>query len=383
MTKASAPRRRLREALPELLYELRIEKGTPARHGVAVGLGAFIGCLPLYGLHLPLCLAAAHLARVNKLLCYLAAYVNNPLTAPWITLAEIEVGHYLMHGRMIPLTLAAVREASLWELGVGLIIGSLAFAAVAGVLAGLGTFAWLHATRVPPRVGALVETAARPYVGSGMRHWEFVRAKLLWDPVFLGTLQAGLLPSGGRLLDIGTGRGILLSLLVAAQRQHAAEEWPDGWPPPPTALPLVGIELRRGHAAVAARALGEHAQIDRADALGHVLPSCRSATLLDVLHYLPREDQERLLARVRDALAPDGTLLLREADAGGGALFVVTRMSERLMSILRGRPRQTLCYRSAHDWRELLEELGFEVELRPMSGSLPFRNVLLVGRRVR
>lgn len=375
------PRRRLREALPELLYELRTEKGSPARHGVAVGLGAFIGFLPLYGLHLPLCLGAAHLVRVNRLLCYLAAYVNNPLTAPWITLAEIEVGHYLLEGEAIPLTLDAAREASLWELGAGLMVGSVVLAAAAGLLGGLATFAWLHATRVPPEVGALVETAARPYVASGMRHWEFVRAKLLWDPVFLSALESGVLPSGGPLLDIGAGRGILLSLLVAAKRQHAAGEWPENWPPPPHASPLVGIEVREGHAAVAASALGGEARIETVDALEHELPACRSATLLDVLHYLSREKQEQLLARATAAIAPGGTLLVREADADGGFRFQVTRASERLMSILRGRPRQVLCYRGAREWKALLERLGFEVETLPMSGGGLFRNVLLVGRR--
>ena len=373
-------RRRLGEALPELLYELRVEQGTPARHAVAVGLGTFIGCLPLYGLHLPLCLGVAHLARVNKLLCYLAAYINNPLTGPWITLAELELGHFVLHGTMMPLTLQAAREASLWGLGADLALGALLLSAAAGLLLGLLTFAWLHATRLPPRVGALIESAARPYVRAGMRHWEFVRGKLRWDPVFLALLKGGVIPSGGTLLDVGCGRGILLSLLAAAEKQHADGEWPDGWPAPPRGSSLVGIEVRGKTAGVAARALRGRALIEVGDALEVPIPSCRVATLLDALHYLRPADQERLLRRAIGALVPGGLLIVREADAQASVRFALTRLAERIRSILRGRPRQTLSYRSAREWTALLETMGLAVETQPMTQGSPFENVLLIGR---
>jgi len=373
-------RRRLGEALPELLYELRVEQGTPARHAVAVGLGTFIGCLPLYGLHLPLCLGVAHLARVNKLLCYLAAYINNPLTGPWITLAELELGHLVLHGAMMPLTLQAAREASLWGLGADLALGALLLSAAAGLLLGLLTFAWLHATRLPPRVGALIESAARPYVRSGMRHWEFVRGKLRWDPVFLALLKGGVIPSGGTLLDVGCGRGILLSLLAAAEKQHADGEWPDGWPAPPRGSSLVGIEVCGKTAGVAARALRGRALIEVGDALEVPIPSCRVATLLDALHYLRPVDQERLLRRAIGALVPGGLLIVREADAQASVRFALTRLAERIRSILRGRPRQTLSYRSAREWTTLLETMGLAVETQPMMQGSPFENVLLIGR---
>jgi uncharacterized protein (DUF2062 family)/SAM-dependent methyltransferase len=374
-------KRRLREALPELLFELRIERGSPARHGVAVGLGTFVGCLPLYGLHLPLCLGAAHLAGVNRLLCYLASYVNNPLTGPWITLAELELGHAARHGTILPLTLDAARGTSLWGLGADLALGSVLFSAGAGLLAGLLTFAWKHATRVPPRVGALVEAAARPFVRAGLHHWEFVRGKLRWDPVYLALLRDGTIPSDGVLLDVGCGRGMLLSLLVAAGDQHAAGEWPEDWPPPPRGLALIGIEQRGHTAGIAARALAGRAVVEVGDALEVPIPGCHVALLVDTLHYLRRADQERLLQRVVERLAPGGTLLVREANARASLRFAITRAAERLRSLLRGRLKQPLCYRGAGEWRRLLEGMGLSVDVQPASRGMPFDNVLLVARR--
>jgi O-methyltransferase involved in polyketide biosynthesis len=104
------------------------------------------------------------------------------------------------------------------------------------------------------------------------------------------------------------------------------------------------------------------------------------ATLLDALHYLRPADQERLLRRVIAALVPGGILIVREADAQASIRFAFTRLAERIQSALRGRPWQTLAYRSAREWTRLLEGMGLTVEARPMSQGLPFENVLLVGR---
>jgi hypothetical protein len=120
--------------------------------------------------------------------------------------------------------------------------------------------------------------------------------------------------------------------------------------------------------------------IEVGDALEAPIASCRVATLLDTLHYLPPADQERLLRRVIAALVPGGMVIVREADAQASVRFWITRAAERTRSILRGRPRQKLTYRSAGEWTGLLEGLGLAVEARPMSQGVPFENVLLIGR---
>ena len=57
------------------------------------------------------------------------------------------------------------------------------------------------------------------------------------------------------------------------------------------------------------------------------------------------------------------------------------RFGNRLTAFLRGHWRQTFAFRTAAEWRSTLADLGFDVEIAPMSKGTPFANVLLVARR--
>lgn len=87
-------RRRVRE-----LWGVLRGRGSPARLGVSVGVGLFIGCLPLYGLHVWLCLASCLPLRLDSVAAGLASNVSNPLLAPFLILAEVQLGSHLLHGK--------------------------------------------------------------------------------------------------------------------------------------------------------------------------------------------------------------------------------------------------------------------------------------------
>jgi methylmalonyl-CoA mutase cobalamin-binding subunit len=50
-----------------------------------------------------------------------------------------------------------------------------------------------------------------------------------------------------------------------------------------------------------------------------------------------------------------------------------------LVMLFRGHPSVATHCRSAAQWRELLRECGFEVQVTPMSHGTHFANVLLIG----
>lgn len=231
-----------------------------------------------------------------------------------------------------------------------------------------------------PQRKPLFDAATRPYFKAGRYAWYYARGKLRHDPVFFSLLRRGLLPDRGDLLDLGCGQGILLSLLRAAKEQYQAGVWPRDWPPPPLNLSSRGIELSGRRVRAARLALGD-VRVDQGDLRALDLPPCSVITILDVLFYLTREEQQRLLDKAAAALEPGGLLLVRETDAGGGFAFAMSWWSERFASALRGNFRQREHYRSAVEWTAELENRGFSVDVQPMSEGTPFSNFLFVARK--
>ncbi len=232
-----------------------------------------------------------------------------------------------------------------------------------------------------PQLKPLFEAATRPYNEAAHYAWHFARGKLRHDPVFFSLLRRGLLPDGGSLLDLGCGRGILLSLLRAAKEQYQAGSWPLGWPAPPLNLGLRGIEVNKRRVQIARRVLGESVRVDQGDLRDIDLTPSSVIVMLDVLFYLDEKSQDRLLDKAAGALEPGGLLLLRETDAGAGFAFQVTKWAERIAGALRGDFKQQLRYRSAVQWTATLEELGFSVRVEPMSEGTPFANLLFLARK--
>jgi SAM-dependent methyltransferase len=260
-----------------------------------------------------------------------------------------------------------------------LILGSLVVGVVLGLAFGLVAYRLAVKRRLPPEVDRLFEEVERRYLKVGIFHWEFVRNKLRWDPMYRALATEPLLPTTGRILDLGCGRGIALCLALARRGVEPGSTAPTTPP-----LDLVGLELRPRLAAVARRALGDSATVRRADVEEDTdpgLPPADAVLMLDVLHYLKAEAQERLLTRAGQALKPGGQLIVREADAGAGWRFSATRMAERLCAMARGHFDQRFHYRTSAEWRRVVERTGLEVEDSPLSAGTPFSNRLTRARR--
>lgn len=356
-----------RHPFRELIFRLRTEGGSPGRLAAAVALGAFIGCTPLLGLHLALCVVLARLFGLNRALTYLAAQVSLPVLLPFLLFAELQTGRWLRGEGLLSLRPRDLAGFDLKQGGIDLVVGSVVFGALLAALLGGLTYATLRRRRSDAATQALIETAAHRYLGSSLFDWELVRGKLRYDPVYLALLHGGLLPRSGTLVDLGCGRGILFALLLAARGGEGLPR-------------LIGIERSAKKAAAARRALDGEATIETADLASAPIPPSGCILLLDVLHYLDAAAQEALLRRAGAALEPGGALLLREADAAGGRRFTATLWQERLCAWARGDFSQRFCFRSLAEWTDLLNRLGLSAAAEPMAMGTPYANVLIVAR---
>ncbi|MCO4772498.1 MAG: DUF2062 domain-containing protein [Deltaproteobacteria bacterium] len=99
-----------RRALHKLGWLLLREHTAPRELALAVLVGVMIGATPFYLFHTALVLLLAFAFRLNKLAVWIASNVSFPVVAPFLTFASVQVGHLILEGGWLPLTLAGVRE---------------------------------------------------------------------------------------------------------------------------------------------------------------------------------------------------------------------------------------------------------------------------------
>ncbi len=378
--------RRTPGRLHRAIYQLRTEGGSRGREAWAIGLGLFIGCSPLIGLHLGMCFVAGWLFGLNRVKLYLAANLANPLILPALFFAEVQTGSWLRRGHGYPLTSDTFSSLNPWDFGVDLLLGSLIVGGALGAIAGALTYVSLGRRFGDPQFTRLVKDASDRYVASGITAWEFARGKLKNDPIYRWVVSTGLLPARGHVVDVGCGQGLMLALIDAARtaaRVPAGSDgaWPDGWAAPPRDVTLTGIELRPRIARMAREALGDAATIVAGDARALAVGTADIVLLFDVLHLMRAADQETLLASLATSLAPGGRLLVREADASAGWRFHAVRFGNRLTAWTQRRWRPTFHFRTADEWVRVLTAAGLRARVTPMGTGTPFGNVLLVAER--
>jgi SAM-dependent methyltransferase len=227
---------------------------------------------------------------------------------------------------------------------------------------------------------ALRDAATEPYRRAGHFAWHFARGKLGLDPVFRHLLNEGLIAPHARVLDIGCGQGLLASLLRACATLQQQGRWPSHWGPAPVAVRVTGIEMMPLDVQRAQAALGDAAEFVCGDMRRTPFPEVDAVVILDVLHYITMPEQNEVLARVRRALVPGGSLLLRVGDAASKRGFLASQWVDAVVTFVRGHRVAPQFGRTLTDWVAQLESIGFTVTSQPMSAGTPFANVLLVAR---
>lgn len=228
----------------------------------------------------------------------------------------------------------------------------------------------------------LLNHATYPYRSAGLFAYKFAQGKLKGDPAFFGLLEYGLIPDAERLIDLGCGQGLLASWLREARKLYECGNWPPHLPPPPKLTHIWGLELMQKDVDRARAALGDSTQFAQGDIRSADFGKADVAVMLDVLHYISYEAQEEVLKRIWAALPSGGTFITRVGDAAGGLPFYYSNWVDRTIFFLRGHRLSRIYCRTLDEWIKVLRAAGFEVSPLAMHKGTPFRNVMLIARKI-
>jgi 2-polyprenyl-3-methyl-5-hydroxy-6-metoxy-1,4-benzoquinol methylase len=192
--------------------------------------------------------------------------------------------------------------------------------------------------------------------------WGYIVGKLALDPAYSAVLEH-VRDSGTPIIDVGCGLGLLAHYL----REHDCH------------TPIVGYDLdaeKIARAEAAARRAGLANVVFRhGDAAEHGDGSA-TIVLLDVLHYLAREHQRDLLARLA---RNEGTVLIRNGLRDRSWRYHVTLIEEYWTRWSGWIPsRAPIHFPTREEILAPFHEAGRAWETRPLWGMTPFSSQLFV-----
>lgn len=404
--------RRFQTRLRQFVTTLLKEDLTPGRAAAAVFLGLFIGIVPIYGFQTLAAVGVALFFRLNKPLTVAGTFINNPLLQAPIVVGSVEIGYFLRTGSYRPFhvpaltgghmkeqIMALLAGAHLKDELLGWVMGSIVLGLLVGG-AGAAITAAVVGLRGPAQPESFDPNLSNPESSSqgasnpdssksgafepgsseaGLRERirfvngmfaecaqsdrRFVRWKLRLDRVF-GMLAAEDLGSGA-VVDLGCGYGMALSFAAFSDRSRR----------------LVGCDLDAHRIAAAQQALsGLNADLRVADVRGLELPPAGLILILDVLQYLPAEEQLGLLKRCCSALAPEGKLIFRVHDRERGVWSAITLAFDRIIFAC-GRAGTRPLTLPVGEYRGVLEMAGLQVKEQRFRNRLPLAHILFIAKR--
>lgn len=85
-------------AISQRLRTVLHSDDAPWKIALAMAIGVFFSCTPLYGLHTLLVVGAAILLRLNKVAAVTGAWLNLPWFAPFVYGLSLKVGEFILSG---------------------------------------------------------------------------------------------------------------------------------------------------------------------------------------------------------------------------------------------------------------------------------------------
>lgn len=201
-------------------------------------------------------------------------------------------------------------------------------------------------------------------------HYYYALSKLAMDPIYAGV--RGIFDiTQAPLLDVGCGIGLLPQCLRASGFDIDYRGFD---------IDAAKIDIARSAAAQGGLARARFEVVD----LAREFPDhSGSVALLDVMQYLEASVRDELLARASRCISPAGRLIIRAGIDDGSWRASLTRAADKLGHAVRWMATPPRSQPTREDIVAMLAAHGLSSEFQPLSGTTPFNNWLVLGRRMK
>ena len=212
---------------------------------------------------------------------------------------------------------------------------------------------------------AALERAVHRYRGAPLLSRAFVHGRaFLSDLAFVERY----VPRHGFVVDLGCGHGLFANVLAEAGPGRR----------------VLGIDVDERKITVARRTIAgrEGLRFEIGDVIHEVPPRCDAITIVDVLYLLTPSDQEAVLRKAAQALAPNASLVVKAQERAATARYALTYGQEMLTVGLgfTRRSARRFHFQARAEALAMFARAGFLVDVVEMPRR-PYSDVLYLARK--
>ena len=161
-----------------------------------------------------------------------------------------------------------------------------------------------------------------------------------------------IVPSVGTIVDIGCGNGALAHYLSLRSPKRV----------------LKGIDLSKNRITIALNSVKKKKNIEfiYGDATTSKLPRVDCYLIVDVLHHIPFQGQEKLIKFIAKSLKNNSILVVKEVDTSNKVFYFFSHLIEKLLY-----PKEHIYARSAREWIRLFKSLRLSFNLKSGASYFP------------